>query len=178
MRLNNYAIALMMALTLAPMTIAAKGKMAQRTYMYGFSASFNDSIVYFTDIMAVDSVWIDTKNDFLLGRESYATQLKSYLTNKMGQPNRTCIVISGKNRSKIETDYAKLKKLYSDKANNKYDVRNIAYTDFTFRPVDMSAEEVVEEETVRQKKEKKKERREGGRPRPGDGTPPEGAPMH
>lgn len=178
MRLNSHAITLLMALTLASTTIAAKGKMEQRTYMYGFSASFNDSIVYFTDIMAVDSVWIDTKTNFLLGRDNYAMQLKSYLANTMGQPNRTCIVISGTKRNKIEADYAKLKKLYSDKRNSLYDVRNIAYTDFSFKPVDMSAEEVVdEEEAVKPKKEKRKERPEGGRPRPGDGTPPEGAPM-
>lgn len=30
-----------------------------KVYMFGFSASFNDSLVYITDIQAVDSVMIE-----------------------------------------------------------------------------------------------------------------------
>lgn len=54
----------------------AKGKMEPR-YVFGFSASFADSTVYFTDIQKLDSTWIDTKSKFLLGREQYSSQLKA-----------------------------------------------------------------------------------------------------
>lgn len=145
----------------------AKGKMVPKVYMYGFSASFNDSIAYFTDVMEVDSAWMDTKTDFLLGRESYSQQLKNYLSQSLGQPNRTCIVMFNTKRSKLEEDYTKLKKLYTEKAKNQYDVRNIASTDFAFSPVNMSETFLYEDEPEKPKKEDKKPR-PGERPQPGD----------
>lgn len=169
------AAALLMALAITG--ASAKGKMVPKVYMYGFSASFNDSIAYFTDVVEVDSAWMDTKTDFLLGRDSYSQQLKSYLSQTMGQPNRTCIVMFGTKRSKVEEDYTKMKKLYTEKAKNQYDVRNIASTDFTFSPVNMSEVEMDEEQTEQPKEEKQKPR-PGDRPKPGDSPEPgQGAPM-
>lgn len=173
----NYAIAATsLFLALAATNVAAKGKMMPKVYMYGFSASFNDSIVYFTDVVEVDSAWLDTKTDFLLGRERYSLQLKNYLSGSLGQPNRTCIVMFNTNRNKVEEDYTKMRKLYSDKTKNLYDVRNIASTDFTFHPVDISEEEPYVEETETPKKEDKKPKpgnmsRPGDRPMTGQGQP-------
>ena len=47
-------------------TVEAKVKVAPKMYIFGFSASFKNSIVYFTDIQELDSAWIDTKTKFLL----------------------------------------------------------------------------------------------------------------
>ena len=59
-------------LTMAGISSAsAKKRQLSHIYMFGFSASFNDSTIYFTDIQTVDSAWIDDKTFFLQGREAY-----------------------------------------------------------------------------------------------------------
>ena len=84
--------------------ISAKGKIVPEMYIFGFSASFKDSVVYFTEINKIDSAWIDSKTGFLLGRDNYAYQLKNYLTQDKNNPNRTCIVIFDKNKGFILTN--------------------------------------------------------------------------
>ena len=81
-------MAAMMLLTTT--TASAKKVITPKVYMYGFAASFNDSIVHFTDIQTLDSVWIDSKTGFLLGRENYSFQLRDYLGSQQ-MPQRTCI---------------------------------------------------------------------------------------
>ena len=72
------AIAIMASWT---QNTAAKLKCIPKIYAFGFSASFNDSIVYFTDIQEIDSAWINEKNKFLVSRDNYSYQLKNYLSN-------------------------------------------------------------------------------------------------
>ena len=86
-----FLAAALMALSAAP-EASAKRKMLPKTYMFGFSASFRDSTVYFTNVQAVDSVWVETKGDMLLGRNVYSYQLKNYM-NGLGMPHRTCVVM-------------------------------------------------------------------------------------
>ncbi|NPD92311.1 hypothetical protein [Xylanibacter muris] len=121
--------------------VSAKEKVVPKVYMFGFSASFNDSTVYFTDIQTVDNAWIETKEKFLLGRESYSYQLKNYLAGTMRQPDRTCIVIYAQKRKDVEKKYMKMKKKYTVKTNGKYDVKYINANEFKFKTVNMSSEE-------------------------------------
>lgn len=181
----KYAVcAAIMALALTNTQVQGKAKMVPRMYMFGISASFTDSVVYFTDVQPVDSAWIDTKTNFLLGRDNYSLQLKNHLSQELSMPNRTCIVFFGKNRSAVEKDYLKLKKQYTAaNSRTKYDVRNINSGDFRFKGIDMSF--ITESETEAQKPEKtkkpdrKKPERAGmpqgnGGMRPGNGgMPPE-----
>ena len=51
-------------------------------YIVGVSASFTDSLVYFTDIQFVDSVELG-KNDLLPMRDQYSDQLDIYLEHKL-----------------------------------------------------------------------------------------------
>lgn len=131
--------------------VNAKGKVAPR-YLFGFSASFADSTVYFTDIQKVDSTWIDSKTKFLLGREEYASQLKGYF-NSIKMPNRTCVVLFGKDLKKAEKKLKKLKDTYTVKAKGGYDVRYLTKADFEFAPVYMGIED---EQPVEQPKKEKK----------------------
>lgn len=141
MRLFRYALAtLLVAATFAAGNVSAKGKVVPNIYIFGFSASFSDSIIYMTDVQKVDSAWIDSKTKFLLGRENYSYQLKDYLANKLNQQNRTCLVIFGKTRKDAEKKYLKMKKMYVDKAEGMYDVRYIKDSEFKFQPIDMSIE--------------------------------------
>lgn len=73
---------------------------------FGVAASFNDSIVYFTDIQELDSAWIDDKSDFLLNRSDYSYQLKNYFEQK-NILHRTCIVSYALKRKDIDRSIKK-----------------------------------------------------------------------
>ena len=131
--------------------VSAKQKIEPR-YLFGFAASFADSTVYFTDIQKVDSAWIDTKTKFLLGRDEYAGQLKRHFA-AMDMPNRTCVVLFGKDLKKAEKKLKKLKETYTVKAKGGYDVHYLTKADFEFAPVYMGIED---EQPVEQPKKEKK----------------------
>ncbi|MBR2244110.1 MAG: hypothetical protein IJ888_05190 [Prevotella sp.] len=116
----------------------AKRMKAPKMYMFGFSASFQDSIVYMTDVQEVEGAWYDTKTKFLMGRQHYSYQLKDFLANNMQQPNRVCVVMYALTRKEAEKKFIKLRKEYTIKAKGKYDVRYLTTADFQFQPVDMS----------------------------------------
>ncbi len=178
MKSLKYAVcAAIMTLALSAVEVQGKAKMVPRLYVFGFSASFTDSIVYFTNVQPVDSAWMDTKTDFLLGRDNYSLQLKNYLAQNMSMPNRTCVVFFGKNRNKVEKDFLKLKKQYtSAKSRAKYDVRHLNSNDFKFKAIDMSFIIEADEEAEEQEKTEKTKRKrpEGVGMQSGNGgMPPE-----
>lgn len=86
-------------------------------YMVGVSASFSDSLVYFTDIQLVDSVFLD-KEGFLPQRQQYSYQLKSYMENSAGMTQRTCFVYFDVNKSKLEKNIKKLRDKYQKGGKN------------------------------------------------------------
>ena len=116
-----------------------------KMYMFGIAASFTDTIVHVTDIQALDSVWIETKNNFLQERDSYSYQLRSYLEDKEGMSHRTCIVFYSKKREKLEKKYRKMMGLYGKDKNGQehFDVRHV--DGFQFHTIDIS-ELVAQEE--------------------------------
>lgn len=134
--------------------LSAKNIVA-KTYIFGFAASFNDTIVHFTDIQEVDSVWIDSKTKFLQGRDNYSYQLRNYLNNQEHMRQRTCIVISDRDKSKLEKKYLKMRRLYTGEQSSKkskkkqnprqFDVRYTTSSEFRFMPVNMNIIEEGEE---------------------------------
>lgn len=130
--------ALTVLFTLAYSSAQAKNIVEKKAYMFGFSASFNDSIVYFTDIQEIDSVWFSQKKSLLAGRSQYSMQLRDYCADKLNLAHRTCIVVSDKNRKKVEKKYEKMKKMYTQNKKATYDVRFISEEEFKFLAVDMS----------------------------------------
>ena len=119
---------------------SAKRKLMPKVYIYGFSAAFNDSTVYFTDVQEVENVWIDKKTKFLLNRQFYSSQLKAHLASKQNLPDRTCIVMYGLTRKDAEKKYIKLKKQYTVKAKNKFNVQYINSGEFKFKAVEVPEE--------------------------------------
>lgn len=109
MKTLKIAALVLLAFT-ASMAHAQKSK-DKGVYMAGVSASFKDSLVYFTDIQLVDSVKLD-RNDLLPERQQYSYQLKTYLEGKYGNPNRTCFIYFGKNKEKLEKSIKDLKDKY------------------------------------------------------------------
>lgn len=124
-------------------TATAKKVVVPQMYMFGFAASFNDTIVHFTNIQKVDSVWVDAKTKFLAEREVYSSQLQQYLTNQE-MPYRTCVVVYAETREKAEKKYLKLRRLYiSPKKDHgqRYEVRYIEGDKFRFHSVVNSEQE-------------------------------------
>jgi hypothetical protein len=112
--------------------VSAKIVCVPKLYAFGFSASFNDSIVYFTDIQEIDSAWINDKTDFLVSRDNYSYQLKNYFTN-IGQEHRTCVISFALKRKDIEKKYKKMKEKYV-KAGN-FSIKTLGKNDFQFTTI-------------------------------------------
>lgn len=153
------------------MQVQAKNVLEKKAYMFGFSASFNDSIVYFTNIQQVDSVWFTQKKSMLVNRSTYSNQLRHYCDEKLNQPKRTCVVIGDKSFKKVEKKYKMMKKLYTQSKETTYDVRFIPEEDFKFVTVNMSEGDNEIILTKAEKKKKEKSKKDGKRP-PRDGKMP------
>ena len=159
MKLQQYLLgAAFLLANMLPSTASAKSVVTPRMYMFGFAASFNDTIVHFTDIQAVDSVWIDEKSKFLSRRDYYSDMLRDYL-DKQQMPNRTCIVIYDKKVSRLQKKYLKMKKLYAGtkKVKNHNEIRTIGADEFKFTAINMS--DFTEEENASVEKKSKKDKK-------------------
>jgi hypothetical protein len=143
MKIIKYILPLILVMVLVVGTtdIMAKRVKLPQIYMFGFSASFTDSIVYFTDVQAVENAWIDDSNDFLEGRGIYANQLKDYLADELQMPHRVCIIMYATKREDVEKKFLKLKRLYTVKAKDMYDVRYLNTQEFRFQKLDINFEE-------------------------------------
>ena len=124
---------------------AKGGRECLRMYAFGFSASFNDSTVYFTEIQSIDSAWVDSSN-FLMDRQEYSSQLKNYFTG-IGESNRTCVIFYAKTEKDIMKKYLSLRKRYENpkKGRPRFRVVNVMKDAFRFQSVTPSS---VEEKPV------------------------------
>lgn len=116
------------------LTVSAKGSKKQTVYMFGFSASFNDSIVYFTPIQELDAYIADDRTHFLKSREQYSYQLRNFFENR-GQLHRTCITMYSTDKKEAEKKFQKLKEKYTTKSKNNFDVVTLAENDFKYQTV-------------------------------------------
>lgn len=132
MRYVRYII--MAGLLLVTSMASAKGSAKHTVYMFGFSASFNDSIVYFTNIQALDGYITNDRNHFLINRDQYSYQLRNYFENR-GQLHRTCITIYATDKKAAEKKYQKLIEKYTVKSKNKFDVMYLTDNDFKYETV-------------------------------------------
>ena len=98
-------------------------------YAFGISASFTDTVVYFTDIQILDSAKV-SKEGFLSHRELYSYQLKNYLEDNQLQQNSTCMIYFSENKKKLEKEATKILNKY--KKNNRMTVSRIDSDKFHF----------------------------------------------
>ena len=133
---------------------AAEDKIEPVIYAFGFSASFNDSIVYFTDIQEIDSVWMDGKTGFVLERGIYSNQMRDYF-NGIGQPNRTCVFFYDVKMKKLGKKFRKMKEKYVE--SNSFDIKYLKPEEFSFKAAELYGLEEARAKRAKAKKEKKKE---------------------
>lgn len=121
-------------------TASAKRMPVPKMYMFGLAASFTDTIVHVTPIQELDSVWINSKNKFLLERDVYSFQLRDFLEQHLQTPHRTCVVFYNQKREKLEKKYKKMQRLYTKSKDGlqHFDVRYLEPQQFQFKVVDMS----------------------------------------
>ena len=135
--IRHISLAAVLIVALAYVPSLAQNRVVPKAYMFGFAASFTDSIVFFTDIQEVDSVWVMPKKNILAGRSNYSYQLRNFCADSLGFKNRTVVVVSSLKRKDVEKKYAKMKKDYTVKHAGKYDVHYIDASEFRFTPVNM-----------------------------------------
>lgn len=81
-------------------------------YIVGVSASFADSLVYFTDVQFVDSVMLNKETKLLPERSQYSEQLDTYLEQVKGMEKRTCFIYFDKKKSALDKIVKKMKEEY------------------------------------------------------------------
>lgn len=86
-------------------------------YIFGFSASFTDSVAYITDIQRLDSAYIETKGGFLMDRVVYSDQLQTYLEAIKDMKNSTCVVFYHTKKKSLQAEYDKIRKRYGKDEN-------------------------------------------------------------
>lgn len=106
-----FAVALVFMVCSAFSFKKGKGGAEKPVYAFGVAASFNDTVVYFTDIQVLDSVALD-KNGFLPKRDLYAYQLKNYLEYDLKSPDYTCMIYFSESKKKLEKEASKVKGKY------------------------------------------------------------------
>ena len=121
-----FAIALVFTMCSA---FSLKKDHSKPVYAFGISASFTDTVVYFTDIQILDSAKV-SKEGFLSHRELYSYQLKNYLEDNKLQQNSTCMIYFSENKKKLEKDATKILNKY--KKNNRMTVSRIDSDKFHF----------------------------------------------
>ena len=121
-----FAIALVFTMCSA---FSLKKDHSKPVYAFGISASFTDTVVYFTEIQILDSVSL-SKEGFLAHRELYSYQLKNYLEDNLLQQNSTCMIYFSENKKKLEKEATKILNKY--KKNNRMTVSRIDSDKFRF----------------------------------------------
>ena len=127
-----FAVALVFTICSA-FSIKKKGE-KKPVYVFGVSASFTDTIVYYTNVQLLDSVHLDN-NGFLPHRELYSYQLKNYLEYNAGLPNRTCMIYFSENKSKLDNEQNNILSKYKKAKSVKLDL--IPNDNFRFTKVEM-----------------------------------------
>ena len=122
MKYLKLLFAITLVFTVCSAFTAKKGE-PKDVYAFGLSASFTDTVVYYTSIQLLDSVQLD-KNGFLPQREQYSYQLKNFLEFDMQKPNYTCMIYFSENKSKLEKEAAKMLARYKKNKSNVLELLN------------------------------------------------------
>lgn len=89
-----------------------KDKNKYGVYVAGVSASFKDSLVYFTNVQFVDSAALNGTG-FLVERSQYSEQLRDFMERVEGSKDRTCFVLFSTKEKNLVKDLQKLRQKYA-----------------------------------------------------------------
>ena len=112
----------------------------QRVYMFGFAASFVDSVAYMTDLQGVDAYLMP--NGYLADRSLYALQFNNHVVSKEGKEIITSAVFYDKKKSKLEKKYQKVRKKYRE--NHAVILQSVGVDQFRFEPEEYMESEIID----------------------------------
>lgn len=104
-------------------------KKKSSVYAFGLSASFTDTVVFYTEVQLLDSVSLGKKG-FLPQRELYSYQLKNHLEYEKGEKNRTCMLYFSKNQAQLEKEKSALLAKYK---KNGVVLKELSKDEFSFK---------------------------------------------
>ncbi len=96
--------------------LSKKPKSQNGLYIAGMSASFTDSLIFFTDVQYVDSATLYNKY-LLFGRAQYSNQLKVFLEQTGKGTDRTCFVYFDKKKKNLQKKMNKIRQKYQKNKN-------------------------------------------------------------
>ena len=155
MRYYKFVLIEVMLFGLTTTITANDAYKAVKVYMFGFSASFNDSTVNFTDIQAVDAYVENNHTHFLVNRDEYSYQLRYYMESIQPDSNPNCLVVYALTQKNAIKKYLKLQEQYTKKAKIKYIVNAIPTSKFSFKTVlpDELQQQLIQERAANRKEE-------------------------
>lgn len=116
----KFYIVSLFSLLLAVGSLSAKDK-EEVVYLFGVSYSYNDSTVYFTEIIPMEGIELESYSRILPNRQHYAYELKDYMNFKEGKPGRISSIYFSKKRTKLLKVENKVKKrVLKDGGNVRY----------------------------------------------------------
>lgn len=130
---NLKSILLFVLLGVALSAHAEKKPKMQTVYVFGFSASFTDSVAFLTDVMRLDSAVI-LPNGFLADRSLYSLQLENFVLENYRVQNSTNAVFFSTNKKTMDKKYNKVNHMYQRSEN--LALIFVGEDEFRFTPVD------------------------------------------
>ena len=109
--MKNRVIVCLLALTFTLLASAAKEPKMQPVYIFGFAASFTDSVACQTTVQRVDSAWLDN-HGFLVDRTLYSLQLQMYMEQNEHMANAICSVFFSRSERKMRRLWEKMQRTY------------------------------------------------------------------
>ena len=98
--------------------------------MFGFAASFKDSVACQTSIQQVDDAWIEPSHQFLVDRSLYSLQLQNHMATVQNCENAISTVFFSTKLSKLQRTWRKVHKRYERAEGLRFSV--IPQEDFAF----------------------------------------------
>ena len=83
-------------------------------YFFGVGSNFNDSTIYLTNIVEMDSLKLLPTTAFMPYRAEFSLQLREYIEGTLGKVNETTCIFYGTKKKKVSKYYYKVKKRYLD----------------------------------------------------------------
>ena len=113
--------------------VAKPPKLKSRTvWLCGVAFSETDSVAYVTELQKMDSLYLDSRNNFLADRQMYSQQLNAYLEDSLGcRHMMPAILHSTKPKRAIKRRAKALRRFRGDSS---WQLNELAGDEFHFEP--------------------------------------------
>ncbi len=121
MKMFQSRFALLVVALVCSLAVMAGDKkpVKQRIYMFGFAASFTDSVACQTTVQQLDSAWLD-EHKFLMDRALYSLQLQYHMEHVQQVKNPVCTVFFGRSAKRVQRLWNKMQRRYQKEEGLSY----------------------------------------------------------